>query len=72
VSSKAESTSELAHALTAAPLRPSLLPRQLSEDEFALFARVGVAREVSQGEVIFRRGELGRSMFIVEAGQVQL
>ncbi|MGN6519706.1 MAG: diguanylate cyclase [Dokdonella sp.] len=71
-SDKAESTSELAHALTATPLRPSLLPRQLSEDEFALFARVGVARQVSQGEVIFRRGELGRSMFIVEAGQVQL
>jgi diguanylate cyclase (GGDEF)-like protein len=71
-SDKAESTSELAHALSATPLRPSLLPRQLSEDEFALFARVGVAREVSQGEVIFRRGELGRSMFIVEAGQVQL
>jgi diguanylate cyclase len=71
-SDKAESTSELAHALSATPIRPSLLPRQLSEDEFSLFARSGAAREVGQGEVIFRRGELGRSMFIVETGQVQL
>jgi diguanylate cyclase (GGDEF)-like protein len=71
-SDNAESTSELARALSAVPLRPSLLPRQLSDDELALFASAGAARQVSQGEIIFRRGELGRSMFIVESGEVQL
>ncbi len=52
--------------------RASLLPRELSEREFELFAGVGDRREVSAGEVIFRRGELGRSMFIVESGQIRL
>jgi diguanylate cyclase (GGDEF)-like protein len=52
--------------------RPVLLPRQLSDAECELFARAGQRREIRAGELIFRRGELGRSMFIVEAGQVQL
>ena len=37
-----------------------------------MFARVGERREIEPGDIIFRRGELGRSMFIIEAGQVQL
>jgi diguanylate cyclase len=53
-------------------VRPVLLPRHLSDEEVALFARAGERRDVRPGEVIFQRGELGRSMFIVEAGQVQL
>lgn len=65
-----QSTSELAHALSSA--RPARLPRQLSEREFAVFAQAGIGRDVRAGEIIFRRGELGRSMFIVESGQVQL
>ena len=52
--------------------RAVLLPRELSDEECALFARVGHRRELRPGEVIFRRGELGRSMFIVESGQIQL
>ncbi|HEY0178138.1 MAG TPA: GGDEF domain-containing protein [Dokdonella sp.] len=44
----------------------------MSDEEFALFADSGSRREVAAGEVIFRRGELGRSMFIVESGQIQL
>jgi diguanylate cyclase (GGDEF)-like protein len=52
--------------------RHSLLPRQLSVDEFALFASAGQLRRVDDDEVIFRRGELGRSMFIVESGRIQL
>jgi diguanylate cyclase (GGDEF)-like protein len=52
--------------------RPILLPRHLSDGELALFARTGERRDVAAGDVIFRRGELGRSMFIVESGQVQL
>lgn len=51
---------------------PRNLPRHLSDAESALFARVGSGREVRPGDVIFRRGELGRAMFVVEAGQVRL
>jgi diguanylate cyclase (GGDEF)-like protein len=56
----------------AATARAQLLPRQLSDEEAALFAAVGTHRTVQPGELIFRRGELGRSMFIVESGQIQL
>ncbi len=48
------------------------LPRHLSDAENALFVHVGSAREVRPGDVIFRRGELGRAMFVVEEGQVRL
>ena len=56
----------------AARLRAPLLPRELSEQELALFASVSERREIHQGEVIFKRGELGRSMFVVESGQIRL
>jgi diguanylate cyclase len=59
-------------ALSVVRTRPVLLPRELSDEEYALFARVGRRRELKPGEVIFSRGELGRSMFIVESGQIQL
>ena len=52
--------------------RAVLLPRELSNEEYALFLGVGRRRELKPGEVIFRRGELGRSMFIVESGTIQL
>lgn len=52
--------------------RSPLLLRELSEREFNLFAAASDRREVRDGEVIFRLGELGRSMFIVESGQVRL
>ena len=52
--------------------RAVLLPRELSDEECALFARVGRRRELNPGEVIFSRGELGRSMFIVESGEIRL
>ena len=64
---------EAAQDLRAAPgARAVLLRRQLSTAECELFARVGERRDIQPGEIIFRRGELGRSMFIVETGQVQL
>ncbi len=69
---KSQSTSEIAHAIGAAPARAVLLPRQLSDEEAALFARTGSSRITQPGDIIFRRGELGRSMFIVESGEVQL
>ena len=53
-------------------LRAPLLPRELSDRELALFVTASERREVSPGEVIFRRGELGRSMFVVESGQIRL
>ncbi|MFC4819941.1 sensor domain-containing diguanylate cyclase [Dokdonella ginsengisoli] len=59
-------------AVPAAASRPRAQPRQLSDEEHSLFARTGQRRDVAPGEIIFRRGELGRSMFIVESGQVQL
>jgi diguanylate cyclase (GGDEF)-like protein len=63
---------KIAQAAGTSTARAVLLPRHLSDQEFALFARVGECREVQPDEIIFRRGELGRSMFIVESGQIQL
>jgi diguanylate cyclase (GGDEF)-like protein len=56
----------------AARLRAPLLPRQISDAEFALFRGVSRRRDVHPHELIFARGELGRSMFIVESGAVRL
>ncbi len=52
--------------------RTPLLPRQLSDAEFRLFSDAGRRREVLPRELIFTRGELGRSMFVVESGSVLL
>ncbi len=49
-----------------------LLPRQLSEAEFHALGSAANRREVAQGETLFRRGELGHSMFVIESGQVCL
>ncbi len=49
-----------------------LLPRQISDAERALFRSAGERRELHPHEVIFRRGELGRAMFVIESGRVQL
>lgn len=60
-----------AQSMPSAPSRRNL-PRQLSDAEAALFARHGVGRDVRPGDVIFRRGELGRAMFVIEDGEVRL
>ena len=49
-----------------------LLPRQLSDAERRLFRDVGERRELQPRDVIFRRGEFGRTMFVIETGRVQL
>jgi diguanylate cyclase len=49
-----------------------LLPRQLSDPEWALLSTHGERRVIDAGDVIFQRGELGRSMFLIEHGLVQL
>jgi diguanylate cyclase len=54
------------------PPRGKLLPRQLSEAEFSVLTAAGRRREAEDGQVIFQRGELGRSMFVIESGQVRL
>ena len=52
--------------------RPHLLPRELSEEELSLFRSAGERRRVDAGATIFRRGELGRSMFLIDTGRVKL
>ncbi len=55
-----------------APTPTTLLPRQVADNEWELFSAVGERRAVDTGEVIFQRGELGRSMFLIASGLVQL
>ncbi|HUD43708.1 MAG TPA: GGDEF domain-containing protein [Dokdonella sp.] len=54
------------------PPAPATHPRQLSAAELDLFIRVGTPRDANGGDLIFHRGEQGRSMFVVQAGQVRL
>ena len=51
--------------------RPTFLPRQLSDEELTLFVSAGQRREVVPREMIFRKGELGRAMFVIESGTIQ-
>ncbi|RDZ26778.1 GGDEF domain-containing protein [Lysobacter silvisoli] len=44
----------------------------LSQAEFELFAELGRPRAVEAGQVLFRRGELGTTMFIVASGAIDL
>lgn len=48
------------------------LPRQLSQRERALFASAGQRIELDAGRAVFRRGEFGRSMFVIESGRILL
>lgn len=53
-------------------LAVSRLPRQLSARELELFAAIGQRVELVSGRAVFRRGEYGRSMFVVESGRILL
>src|SRR5690606_31691787 len=55
-----------------APVRPIPLPRQLSDAEFGMFMRAGERRLLRAGGAIFRRGESGRHMYVIESGRVLL
>ena len=44
----------------------------LSQAEFELFAELGRPRHVEAGQVLFRRGELGTTMFVVARGAIDL
>jgi diguanylate cyclase (GGDEF)-like protein len=48
------------------------LPRQLSAREMTLFSSVGRRLELEPGHAVFRRGEYGRSMFVIVSGRVLL
>jgi diguanylate cyclase (GGDEF)-like protein len=48
------------------------LPRQLSDAEFVMLRGAGPSRRVAAGEVLFRRGEIGQNMYVIESGQVRL
>jgi len=44
----------------------------LTTDEYALFAQVARTRRVDAGERLFRRGDLGTTMYVIAAGAVDL
>ncbi|MGH8085960.1 MAG: diguanylate cyclase domain-containing protein [Lysobacter sp.] len=45
---------------------------ELSSDEYALFASVARMRRVYAGETLFRRGDLGTTMYVIANGLVEL
>ncbi|AMJ58091.1 hypothetical protein AXG53_16720 [Stenotrophomonas sp. KCTC 12332] len=61
--------SELPAAMSAGD---AALRAQLSPVEFDLFAQYGVRRTLQADELLFRRGDLGSSMFIIVSGTVSL
>jgi hypothetical protein len=44
----------------------------LSFAEFVLFRECGQARQLAAGEALFRRGDLGTTMYVIEQGAVEL
>ena len=48
------------------------LPRQLSDIEFVVLRGAGPNRRVAASEVLFRKGEIGHSMYAIETGQVRI
>jgi diguanylate cyclase (GGDEF)-like protein len=59
------------------PVAPPHAPQDapaaaLTADEFALFAQVGRVRGVEPGERLFRRGDLGTTMYVISQGEVEL
>ena len=48
------------------------LPRQLSDAEFVMLRGAGPPRRVPADEVLFRKGEIGHTMFVIETGEVRI
>ena len=44
----------------------------LTAEEYALFAQVGRARALEPGECLFRRGDLGTTMYVIAQGAIDL
>lgn len=49
-----------------------IVPALLSPGEFSLFAQHGRPRTFAAGEVLFRRGSIGHSMYVIVNGMVDL
>lgn len=57
------------------PKRAAVLDADMAElasDEYALFASVARMRRVYAGEALFRRGDLGTTMYVITSGRVEL
>src|SRR5450432_669162 len=66
-------SSDLATTAGAPPKqRAHALPRQLSEAEFKVLSSAGPSRKFDNGATIFRKGELGHAMFVIESGEVRI
>jgi diguanylate cyclase len=48
------------------------LPRHLSDAEFVMLRGAGPSRRSAADELLFRKGELGHSMFVIETGEVRI
>ncbi len=48
------------------------MPRQLSDAEFAMLRRAGASRRCAAGELLFRKGEIGDNMYVIETGEVRI
>src|SRR5687768_5021046 len=44
----------------------------LTRDEYAMFAEIGRMRRTYPGEVLFRRGDLGTTMYVIAEGAIEL
>ena len=70
------SGSSAAVASTVASLPPKAhaphLPRQLSDGEFVMLRSAGPALRVPAEETLFRKGEIGHSMYVIETGEVRI
>ena len=55
-----------------AKARAAHLPRQLSDAEYRVLCSAGPGRQIATGEALFRKGELGRSMYVIELGEIRL
>jgi diguanylate cyclase (GGDEF)-like protein len=64
----------VAQAPTTLPPKAQLpnVPRQLSDAEFVMLRGAGPSRRVAAGEMLFRKGEVGRNMYVIESGEVRL
>ncbi|MDR3387117.1 MAG: GGDEF domain-containing protein [Rudaea sp.] len=52
--------------------RSHAVPRQLSEAEFKVLSGAGPSRKFNEASIIFRKGELGHAMFLIESGTVRI
>lgn len=54
------------------PAAPDAATAALTPAEYALFARVGRPRRCYAGETLFRRGDLGTTMYVIADGAIDL